>query len=79
MNAAIDTSDEAIERAVISMFQQAIKDQASEIHVKPRDEGLGVGFNIGGTVHHVMTAPLYIHAPLMSKLRWSGCCDPQML
>lgn len=55
---------------VISLLlYQALQDRASDIHIEPSRSRLGVRFRIDGILHEVMTLPLSLHLPLISRLK----------
>jgi type IV pilus assembly protein PilB len=63
-------ADEApIIRIANTIIQQAVKDQASDIHVEPDRLGVRIRFRIDGVLHEVMKLPIHIHPPLISRYK----------
>ena len=56
-------------RAVDLMLKQAVKDQASDIHLEPQEDHLRVRYRIDGVLHDTMSLPLRVHAPLLSRIK----------
>ena len=62
-------SQTPIARSVELMVKQAIRDQASDIHLEPQPNHLRVRYRIDGVLHDAMTLPLRVHAPLISRIK----------
>ena len=58
-----------IARAVELMVRQAVKDQASDIHVEPQEKSLRIRYRIDGVLHEAMSLPLRVHMPLISRIK----------
>jgi general secretion pathway protein E len=58
-----------IARAVQLMVRQAVRDQASDIHIEPQESSLRVRYRIDGVLHDTMDLPLRVHAPLVSRIK----------
>jgi len=58
-----------IVRTVDLIITQGIKERASDIHIEPQQDRLRVRYRIDGVLHDVMSLPLAIHAPLISRLK----------
>ncbi|MGQ9455132.1 MAG: GspE/PulE family protein [Armatimonadota bacterium] len=58
-----------IVRIANTIIIQAIKDEASDIHVEPEARGVRVRYRIDGVLHEVMPLPKYIDKPLVSRLK----------
>ncbi len=56
-------------RAVDLIIRQAVRDRASDIHVEPQEERLRIRSRIDGMLHEVMSLPLNVHAPLISRIK----------
>jgi len=63
------TEEAPIIKIVNAILQQAIKDNASDIHIEPQQRGVRVRFRIDGVLHEVMKVPKYVHAPLVSRVK----------
>lgn len=62
-------SQAPVVRAVDLMLTQAVKDQASDIHLEPQEDHLRVRFRIDGVLHDGMRLPLRVHAPIVSRIK----------
>ncbi|HEY8589725.1 MAG TPA: ATPase, T2SS/T4P/T4SS family [Naasia sp.] len=61
--------DAPIVRFVNLLVSQAIKDNASDIHIEPGEEELRVRYRIDGVLHEVQRAPRNIQAGVISRLK----------
>lgn len=58
-----------IVRAIDLLIKQAVRDRASDIHVEPQENRLRVRYRIDGILHEVMSLPLSVHPPLLSRVK----------
>ncbi len=56
-------------RAIDLLIKQAVRDRASDIHIEPQEDSLRVRYRIDGILHEVMSLPLSVHPPLLSRLK----------
>jgi general secretion pathway protein E len=56
-------------RAVDLIIRQAVRDRASDVHVEPQEDRLRIRSRIDGMLHEVMSLPLNVHAPLISRIK----------
>jgi len=56
-------------RAIDLLLKQAVRDRASDIHIEPQEDRLRIRYRIDGILHEVMTLPLSVHPPLLSRLK----------
>ncbi len=56
-------------RAIDLLIKQAVRDRASDIHVEPQEDRLRVRYLIDGILHEVMSLPLSVHPPLISRVK----------
>ena len=56
-------------RIAYTVITQAIRDDASDIHVEPERRTLRVRYRIDGVLHEVMPLPKYIEKPLISRFK----------
>jgi len=56
-------------RAIDLLLKQAVRDRASDVHVEPQEDKLRVRYRIDGILSEVMTLPLSVHAPLLSRVK----------
>ena len=64
-----DTSDAPVIRLVNHMISQAIKAQASDIHVEPFQEKLLIRYRIDGILYEILHPPKRIQASLISRIK----------
>ena len=56
-------------RAIDLLIKQGVRDRASDIHIEPQEDRLRIRYRIDGILHEVMTLPLSVHPPLLSRLK----------
>ncbi len=56
-------------RAIDLLIKQSVRDRASDIHIEPQDDRLRIRYRIDGILHDVMTLPLSVHPPLISRMK----------
>jgi len=56
-------------RAIDLLIKQAVRDRASDIHVEPQDDKLRIRYRIDGILSEVMSLPLNVHEPLLSRVK----------
>ena len=56
-------------RALDLLIKQAVRDRASDVHVEPQEDKLRVRYRIDGILTEVMSLPLSVHAPLLSRVK----------
>ncbi len=56
-------------RAIDLLIKQGVRDRASDIHVEPQEDRLRVRYRIDGILHEVMSLPLSVHPPLLSRVK----------
>lgn len=61
--------DAPITRAVNTILEYAIKMNASDIHIEPRDKNIKVRYRIDGILQDAMTLPKHIHPALISRIK----------
>lgn len=66
----IQTADEApVVSIVNSLISQAVKDQASDIHVEPEANHIRVRFRVDGVLREMVSLPKSIHAAIISRIK----------
>ena len=61
--------DEAIVRLVRVLFEQAVRERATDVHVEALTDRLRVRFRVDGVLREVSDAPLTALQPLISRVR----------
>ena len=56
-------------RAIDLLIKQAVRDRASDVHIEPQEDKLRIRYRIDGILNDVMSLPLSVHAPLLSRLK----------
>ncbi|GAI63000.1 unnamed protein product, partial [marine sediment metagenome] len=56
-------------RAIDLLIKQAVRDRASDIHIEPQEDKLRVRYRIDGILGDVMSLPLSVHSPLLSRVK----------
>jgi general secretion pathway protein E len=64
-----ETSEAPIIKLVNHIFAQAVKSQASDIHIEPYQQNLQVRFRLDGVLHNVLTPPRRLHAAIVSRIK----------
>lgn len=72
----LEEDDEApIIRLVNSIFAQAIKEKASDIHIEPFEQQIQVRFRRDGVMHEVLKVPKRLQASVTSRIKIMGNLD----
>jgi general secretion pathway protein E len=64
-----DTSDSPVIRLVNLMFSQAIRDNASDIHIEPYQNSLKIRERLDGILHDMLSPPKQVQAALVSRIK----------
>jgi len=70
-----EISNAPIVRLVSSMIEQAVLEQASDIHVEPTEKNIRVRFRVDGRLMHKMTIPKNAHAAIITRIKIIGNMD----
>jgi type IV pilus assembly protein PilB len=70
-----EISNAPIVRLVSSMIEQAVLEQASDIHVEPTEKSVRVRFRVDGRLMHKMTIPKNAHAAIITRIKIIGNMD----
>ena len=70
-----EISNAPIVRLVSSMIEQAVLEQASDIHVEPSDKNVRVRFRVDGRLMQKMTIPKNAHAAVITRIKIIGNMD----
>lgn len=69
------TEDAPMIGIVNSLFSQAVRERASDIHIEPQETILRVRFRIDGVLREFSSFPMNIHAALVSRVKIMGHMD----
>ncbi|MCB9915740.1 MAG: Flp pilus assembly complex ATPase component TadA [Planctomycetes bacterium] len=64
-----DEGDAPIVRLVTRMFQEALGERASDIHIEPGHGRVRIRYRVDGMLRDVAQHPEHLHAPLISRLK----------
>jgi len=67
--ASRESDDEPIIKLVDSMFQEAARMRASDIHVEPGSQQVRVRYRIDGVLHDVNSPPKALQGPIVSRIK----------
>lgn len=56
-------------KLVNQIILQAVRDKASDIHIEPEKDALGVRYRIDGILHKVSSPPKELHLPIVSRIK----------
>ena len=56
-------------QALNLIIDEAVKARASDIHIEPQEKRLRIRYRIDGTLQDMMSLPMDIHLPLISRLK----------
>jgi general secretion pathway protein E len=56
-------------RAIDLLIKQGVRDRASDVHIEPQEDKLRIRYRIDGILTEVMTLPLNVHEPLLSRVK----------
>lgn len=64
-----DTSDSPVIRLVNLMFAQAVRENASDIHIEPFQNILKIRQRVDGVLRDMLSPPLHVQAALISRVK----------
>ncbi|MBU1565933.1 MAG: type II secretion system ATPase GspE [Proteobacteria bacterium] len=64
-----DTSDSPVIRLVNLMFSQAIRDNASDIHIEPYQSSLNIRQRLDGILYDMLSPPKHVQQALVSRIK----------
>ena len=64
-----DTSDAPVIRLVNLMFAQAVRDNASDIHIEPYQNSLKIRQRLDGILYDMLTPPKHVQSALVSRIK----------
>ena len=66
----IQTADDAPVIGIVnSLFSQAVRERASDIHIEPQEVNLRVRFRIDGVLREISSFTMNIHAAIISRIK----------
>lgn len=69
------STDQHIKNAVNHIFNYALDQRASDIHVEPKREFCVIRFRIDGTLHMIYQLPKVVHPAIISRLKYLSRLD----
>jgi general secretion pathway protein E len=67
---ALDVAaDTPLVQALNLIIDEAVKARASDIHIEPQEKRLRIRYRIDGTLQDMMSLPMDIHLPLISRIK----------
>ena len=64
-----DTSDAPVIRLVNLMFAQAVRDNASDIHIEPYQNSLKIRQRLDGILYDMLSPPKHVQSSLVSRIK----------
>ncbi len=64
-----DTSDSPVIRLVNLMFSQAVRDNASDIHIEPFQNSLKIRQRLDGILYDMLSPPQHVQSALISRVK----------
>jgi len=64
-----DTSDAPVIRLVNLMFAQAVRDNASDIHIEPYQNSLKIRQRLDGILYDMLSPPKHVQSALISRIK----------
>jgi type IV pilus assembly protein PilB len=72
----VEAAQEApIIRLVDTILREAIRNEATDIHVEPMQNGVRIRYRIDGILHEVLRLPKWLSAPLIARIKILGDMD----
>ncbi len=71
----ISSSDQHIKSAVNHLFNYALDQNASDIHVEPKRENCMIRFRIDGALHTIYNLPKAVHSAITARIKFLGRLD----
>lgn len=71
----ITSSDQHIKSAVNHLFNYALEQRASDIHIEPKRNASIVRFRIDGVLHQIYSLPKAVHAAIVSRIKFLSRLD----
>ncbi|MFP4418694.1 MAG: GspE/PulE family protein, partial [Chitinispirillaceae bacterium] len=63
------TESEPVVRLVSAIFDEAIRQRASDVHIEPMEDGALVRFRVDGMLHHYMDLTHWMYVPATSRVK----------
>jgi type IV pilus assembly protein PilB len=62
-------ADSPVAKVVTMLVTEALRDRASDVHLEPSDQMMRVRYRIDGALHDVLSLPMTMAAPLISRVK----------
>ena len=66
---AVVAADSPVAKVVGMLVTEALRDRASDVHLEPSDQTMRVRYRIDGALHDVLSLPMTMAAPLISRVK----------
>ncbi len=74
--ADVEAAQEApVIRLVDTILREAIRNEATDIHIEPQQNNVRIRFRIDGILHEVLRLPKFLAAPLIARIKILGDMD----
>lgn len=64
-----DSSESVIVKLVTNLIRLAVINNASDVHIEPAEDKIGIRFRIDGVLREVETHPISLHEPLVARIK----------
>jgi general secretion pathway protein E len=71
----ITSSDQHIKNAVNHIFNYALDQRASDIHIEPKRDACMIRFRIDGSLHTIYKLPKAVHSAIVSRIKFLARMD----
>jgi len=71
----LSSTDQHIKAAVNHLFNYALDQRASDIHIEPKRDACVVRFRIDGALHQIYKLPKTVHSAITSRIKTLGRLD----
>ena len=70
-----ETNEKPAVQLVNQVMNQAVKANASDVHIEPQEKYMRIRFRIDGVLHEIMQQPLKLHPTVSSRIKVMGGMD----
>ncbi len=69
MDVSMDHEAAPVVKYVNSLFAQAVKEGASDMHIEPQEKSVSVRFRVDGKLHSMSSPPKKLQSPIISRIK----------